>query len=88
MKLLREFMLGKYKQYVADQERLRRLDEVEASATRALDAQEALLGDLTRFHKTLIALQGSDVSRDYREAIEDVSAIFMAVVSPHLRAKP
>lgn len=88
MKLLREFMFGKYKQYLADQERLKRLDEAEACARHAIDAQEALLGDLTRYHKTLIALQGSDVSRDYREAVGDVSAIFMAVISPHLRAKP
>ena len=90
MKLLREFMLNKYRQYIADQKRLQGIDAIRAelAETRlAQDSLDALLSDLSRFHATLVALQRSDVSHDYRDAMGDVCAVFMAVLGEHLRAK-
>lgn len=87
MKLLREFMFGKYKQYLADQQRLQHLEKIEAQARTLLDQHDNLLSDLSRFHQALLGLQKSDVSHDYREAMGDATAVFLAVIGEHLRAK-
>lgn len=93
MKLLREFMLGKYRQYVADQKTLRDVDVLRNALTEARQligeqavaqtTHEALVRDIGRFHDTLLSLQRADVSADYRVAVEDVSAIFTVVLGRH-----
>lgn len=82
---MREFMLGRYRQYLADQKRLQQLEEINDNAERLLSQHDELCAALSQLHTTLLSLRETDLGPDYREAIKDVLAIFVVVIGPHLR---